>query len=599
MAATPPSRSDSGPPARRGERTEVVTSTGWRLVGSAADLVSNPTAPVLEPSGREDDILYAAHFVVRPRLGTHAVDALLSALNETLSRVRPDRAPLARQGAVAESAGRFHALVWDTYASGERWTGELIWRHAHPVVAGVACTTHLVVVEQPGHVTLTVRVDAPGGVVAVGGLVGAGQARPAILAEINRRVRLVFDGVAEPRTLGEADIEAFVRDVLLSETRQVPVAILSPTEEGEYAVAPAQLAEELLGVAHLVVLDRHATTFRLTDTLGDRRLSCYFGALRVYMPEFSCADRPDQHPLLVDDRLMDPVVRSGLVGALSRGARRRVSPPARVADLRFADARASRGATVAPSGGTPTGARVPATPGPSGDAGAVSAGAELTAMVSRLVATNAALLDEVTQLRMTTAVRAASASALERRVGSLERLLRDFLARPDAESAALPREDEPLEEPVETASELTLLQVVRQAEVAHADALLILETALASAAESPFEDVGRVAVVLDAMAQLARRRQAGTLGVSLREAFREYGIDYRGGIASSTSKRLRRQYLARLPAGDAVECDEHVVLGTSYDPRHCLRIYFTSLAPAEPRFVIAHAGRHFDVVTTT
>src|SRR3990170_1467365 len=102
------------------------------------------------------------------------------------------------------------------------------------------------------------------------------------------------------------------------------------------------------------------------------------------MPEFSCADRPDQHPLLVDDRLMDPVVRSGLVGALSRGARRRVSPPARVADLRFADARAAHGATVAPSGGAPAGARAPAKSGPSDDAGAagaVSAGAELTAMV--------------------------------------------------------------------------------------------------------------------------------------------------------------------------------------------------------------------------
>jgi hypothetical protein len=47
------------------------------------------------------------------------------------------------------------------------------------------------------------------------------------------------------------------------------------------------------------------------------------------------------------------------------------------------------------------------------------------------------------------------------------------------------------------------------------------------------------------------------------------------------------------------DCVEHLALGDSYDPRYCLRIYFTSRAPAETRFVIGHVGRHFDVKTTT
>ena len=144
----------------------------------------------------------------------------------------------------------------------------------------------------------------------------------------------------------------------------------------------------------------------------------------------------------------------------------------------------------------------------------------------------------------------------------------------------------------------SLAAVVRQAAVADDDALLILDDALTAAQESPYEDAERVAAVLDAMALVARRRQAGSLGTSLREAFRELGVEYRGGISANTPARLREQYVIRL-GGEVLEATEHVVLGTSYDPHHCLRIYFTSRAPAEPRFVISYVGRHREVMTTS
>lgn len=101
------------------------------------------------------------------------------------------------------------------------------------------------------------------------------------------------------------------------------------------------------------------------------------------------------------------------------------------------------------------------------------------------------------------------------------------------------------------------------------------------------------------MADIARRRQAGALGKSLKDAFREMGIDYRGGIASTTSARLLQQYHVVGPGGATYDCPEHIVVGTSYDPRFCLRIYFTSRAALEPRFVIGHVGRHFEVASTT
>src|SRR5690606_1076823 len=75
-------------------------------------------------------------------------------------------------------------------------------------------------------------------------------------------------------------------------------------------------------------------TFRLTDSLGDRRLSCYWGALRFYMPEFSCADSPEEHPLLVHDRLLDPVIRAGVYGRLSREAAQWIAMPPGVAESR-------------------------------------------------------------------------------------------------------------------------------------------------------------------------------------------------------------------------------------------------------------------------
>ncbi len=89
------------------------------------------------------------------------------------------------------------------------------------------------------------------------------------------------------------------------------------------------------------------------------------------------------------------------------------------------------------------------------------------------------------------------------------------------------------------------------------------------------------------------------MGLDGPEPEAEAGVEYRGGMSPSTSKRLRQQYDATLPNGQVVECCEHIVLGDSYDPRYCLRIYFTSRAPGEPRFVIAHVGRHHEVMTTT
>lgn len=611
MTSTP------GSPARR-DREERITATGIRLIGAAGRMVSAAAAAGLARPAHEEDLLYAATFQLRPRLGTATVNQALAVLSQEMIRAHSGYRALDREVGTTDVFNRFHAAQWQVATGAEQWTGELLWRHPHPTVPGVPLTTHAVLSERPGLASLTVRVGAPGGLQAVGGTVGVGQAYPSFLADLNRTVRLVCDRIdADPRVLGERDIEDFVSTVLVGEDRPAPVALLAPTETGEYLVSPSELAEELIGVAHLYVMDRHSTTYRLSDALGDRRLSCYWGALRAYLPGFSCADRPSVHPLLVADRVVDPVVRAQVRGTLCLAGRSRVAEPAGVDELRGSTLARKPGAGKGDPRGEATPSVTHSPPVGGEHEGAITGKTRLVretmhrlerrvdeaiGALERLLGLNATLVDEITALRANNAVRGSLATGLERRLGDIERLLREQFG-PVATDVAQGTEAEELSDldagGEDDSGASTLAAAVRQAAVAHDDALLVLDEAVRSAEESPYRDADRAAAVLDAMAFVARRRQAGTLGTSLREAFRDLGVDYRRGISDGMPERLRQQYSARLPNGEVVEAAEHIALGVSYDPRHCLRIYFTSRVPAEPRFVIAHVGRHLDGLSTT
>jgi hypothetical protein len=355
------------------------------------------------------------------------------------------------------------------------------------------------------------------------------------------------------------------------------------------------------------VIDKHRSTFALSDTIGDRQLSCYWGALRIYQPGFSRSDAGRSHPLLVADRVSDPVERTGLAGQLAVANRARVTEPDTPSRLREIEGprKPARVAEPAPAftATKSAPAKEAASPKP-----AVAVADDRWPAVERAIKSiaeglkglqevTAKLTDEIVRLRAAGAVRAANAGGVERRLSQLERMIRDFTNPRDPSAPAT--EEVAEVEPAPEVPDITLVSVVQQASASFADALLVLDEAVDAAADSPFEDVDRVAVILDTMAHIARRRQEGALGMSLRETFRDYGIDYRGGITKATPARFLEQYRVRLASGQEVMCDEHIVLGTSYDPRHCLRIYFSSRAAGEPRFVISHVGRHFDVASTT
>ncbi len=610
----------------------IVGSAAAALVAQAASIQLQPPPPT--------DILWAARFRARPRLGGgSAVPAILQSLSEVLHASWDACPPVTRDTPFSRPTGRFHGISWDVIGQVGAWRGELVWRHTHPVLAGTPCTSHLVIDEQQQVTTLTLATAADGGVGGVRGFAGAGQSRPVLIDRLRQAVALAPIGFDDtPQILGESDVAAFVRDVLLSEQRLWPVAVLAPLEGGGYLVPPEQLASELFGLAPLYVLEHHNCTFRLTDELGDRRLSAYWGALRVYRPDFSCADRSEDHWLLLRERVDDPVQRATLLGNLGRFTATRILPIEGVAARRevlerhrVQSERSAAMETPAPAPPEPT---PPPTTSPEPVSGAESSAfvpapvampapslpvsgvvlptavseslgalpdvmqrlvgqlADLSGTIAHLVTANARLADEITRLRTATAIRATSSNALERRLDKIDALLRPPTTSTEAEETVTASEEDE-----ERDSHLSLVDVVRHAADEYSDALLLLDSAETTAADSPYRDTDKLGAVLQAMAYVARRRQEGGLETGLRAAFQELGVDYRSGISKSTSDKLRRQYQFTGPGGVVYECPEHIAIGVN--PRHLLRIYFTSRATSEPRFVIGHIGRHLEVMTTT
>lgn len=608
--------------ARQSAPTEQVTRTGIRIVGrAAAELASAAGAMPLAPPPPRDAV-WAARFRVRLRLGSGSpVPALLDAVASAL-RADWDGCPaVTRDTPFSRPAGRLRGISWDVFGDPGAWRGELVWRHPHPRLAGSAMTTHLVIDEQQQITTLGMVAAADGGVTGVRGIVGVGQSRPPLLDILRSVVSLMPLGDdGEIHVLDNADVEPFVRMVLLDDDRTWPVAVLTPRETGGYLVPPDQIAAELFGIAPLFVIARHSGTFALTDAVGDRRLSAYWGALRVYRPEFSCADRSDDHWLLMRDRLEDPLERASLLGSVALSTRDRIVPLEGVAARREAavvgtvvlsrEDRAEVEPQVRslPPAAEPTASLSGITPvtldvGPAlADLPAVIAELamqmhELAGAVSHLVGINARLGDEIARLRTATAIRATGSQAIERRLERIQAVISPESDGDDVMTSPVPTSADGDEDEIDSLP--TLLDAVRQAATDDSDALLILDSAEVSAANSPFVDVDRAAAVLQAVAYVSRRRQEGGLGSGLRAAFRELGLDYRAQIGKSTSDKLRQQYRFLAPNGETHDCYEHIAVGSTYDPRYCLRIYFTSRAPSEPRFVIGHVGRHLTVMSST
>lgn len=609
-------------------RRGTYLPTGWRIVGAGAERIAERAAAAavqrLEP-GPATDTLYALQCTLPPVVrGRNTVERVLAAVTEEIRQTWADCPRLVRDEEAERPPSRFGGLRFDILADpGSEWLGEVVWRSVHPVVAGAPITTRVLLEERPSFTRLSVRVTADDGPTSVRGYVGAGQAQPSFLRALRGEVAITWlGGPFGAHPIGEGRVEDLVLSVLASPERDVPVAVLSPLEEGGYVVDPEDLAWELLGRARLFVLRHHRQTFELSDTVGDRRMSAYWGAARCYMPGWSRHDEPLEHPLLHADRLADPLMRATWLGEIGVWTGRRLELPPTIAErveVPAEEGEPDEGAATTSSERVEEVQATKPAPAPPAPADAIESRIDgaaaaspppdpsplletLLGEVRGLASVLGDLTDEVERLRTISSLRSSSTNAIERRLGRLEDILDQVF--PDGSGLGAAEEArEPAEREGEAEREdeggPTLVEAVHDAAEVHSDALMFLDSAYDAARQSPYEDPERVRAVLEAMARVARRRRDGVLGTSLREAFADLGIDYRAGIAKSTSARLREQYRFTDPGGNAVEAEEHIALGGTYDPRRCLRIYFSSRVPNEPRFVIGHVGRHFEVMTSS
>jgi hypothetical protein len=147
-------------------------------------------------------------------------------------------------------------------------------------------------------------------------------------------------------------------------------------------------------------------------------------------------------------------------------------------------------------------------------------------------------------------------------------------------------ESESLDEPG------SVVEAVQRAEKDFGETLVFIDNAYESAEASPYEYPAKVYETLRAVSDVALRRGKGGLGKRVTDVFREYGIDYSPNESDfvRNNERLRGLRTFRCNGADQF-FEEHIRLGTGFDPRHCLRIYLCWDA-GEKRYIIGHVGEH-------
>jgi hypothetical protein len=372
-----------------------------------------------------------------------------------------------------------------------------------------------------------------------------------------------------PRIIDEAEFPGFVRYELFDSNRRYPLIVVSPHPNGAYEVPPEQIARDFFTLAEVVVASSPKSTFALTRELGRRELSCFHGALRVYMPGLKRDADPYRHPLLTPRPLALSENRLRLAQFLAARQAASFRPDPRFHALR--DERALK----AEERRSQLLVALDALRATSADAGTWRDLAESYAKDNNdLEERNTALLERLEEA--------------EQKISGLRFALSD---RRRAQGEDLDTEPEFLPSSV--------LEAVEFAQALFPAEIRILPAAFESAAASPYTRPEEVWQGLRAAQTIASRLAAGPLGKNLKDVFIELGIDYRSGIAPTTPKKLREQYRFK-DGDDDVVCEEHLCIGgSSHDPAACLRIYLTTTRHKDASIIIGHVGRHLDVLSTT
>lgn len=515
--------------------------------------------------------VYASLLDLKPLKGVEATEAFLSAVKDWVG----GRAPAVAAGlALSEPAGARgddgSVFRWEPFIDSTGTLLEFTWRHPHVDDPTIAWTTQAAMYDHGEVLRLMLRVSNTGP--ELGQPHGLPTTRPRLVLALLDHFQVQARGYPcrlEPRAISEREFPDFVRYELFDTTREHPLLVLAPQRDGTYVVPPAQLAREFLTLGELVVAETPGSTFALTRELRSRTLSCFHGALRVYLPGLSYDADPYRHPLLTPRHLDAALNRLRLAQFLAARTVFRF----KVED-RFNQLRDERGVRAAEQRSKLTDQLAAALAGQA-DA------AVWQALAEQYAHDNRRLLEEKRELADS---------------------LKDKEEKLKAARYALSQKGHEAQDVVDDEPEFipsSVLEAVEYAEGLFPEIVRILPSALRSAEDSPYDRPDEVWRALRAIESVATRMAAGPLGKNLSDVFAEMGFSFAQGLSPHSPDKVRRQY--RFQDGPVTrQCEAHLQLGAgTYDPAYCLRIYFTTDADPPAQIIIGHVGRHLDVISTT
>ncbi|MYD53518.1 MAG: hypothetical protein F4W96_04340 [Chloroflexi bacterium] len=387
--------------------------------------------------------------------------------------------------------------------------------------------------------------------------------RPRLIPEPIKRFECRLDGhplSVTPAQVNSDNVTGFVKDVILSHERRLPIVVLSQTDDGQTALDPGTLQDRLAGLATVAVLQPQAT-WELTDLLG-RHLTCFRGAVRIYWPGCQPEDISYRHRrwLFEHAQLLGKRLPNTLLHVLTTQFPRyagqstidRVTRDIRHRRLHELDA-AFRS--------LPAYGQIP------------------PEIIPHIDAALSQRDETIEELRFEMEVRDETIREQTAELETHRRNYRDTSVQADS--------------PVGDAEGMVIdsMETAVLSAADHLHRVRLLPTAFTSAENSPYEHPGRVYGALSTLNDLGDLLASGqSLGTGIAEHLRQRNVDYVGGESQTTAGRFGDER-AFLDGDTHRSMTAHLRFGTSGDPRHCARVYL-EWDDEVKEWIVGHVGRH-------
>lgn len=473
----------------------------------------------------------------------------------------------------ARLVGEFGTILWRPFIDSKGWLHDFSWRQNG--VRGIQWHTSVCAYSKSGghHLEIVVANNGPEITSPAAVLTG----RPRLLLNLVEQVEIWGEDCpmdARPSRKTEGEIADFVRYDLLDQNRRFPIILLTSKRDGTFPreFDPAMIAKQCVGLAKVYFTQDEDSTWRLSSHLGGNQLSVFDGAARCYLPGFNRDANPLEHPLIFPGQfhstaanrlwnwLAANTVQWHTVDAFieDRRAERDIFESAERIRLQGENRKALHEAKDKD---------------------------EYKKLAEEYADENSKHLETIELLNQELKDQKFELDALKEKVAFFKSRISDLENTPKNKPDVIPF--------IPT----SVSDVVNNAMAMYSDSIHFCPSALESAKDSPYEDPYRVSEIFNAMDEIAKESRKGGIGQGLKALFAVKRFEYKSGIGEATSKKLRQQYL-KSDGERTYECYEHIRLGSTYDPKECLVVYFVSELKNH-RFVVGHVGRHMENMTTT